>query len=85
MESLLPHACCCLSVGRISAHGDMLCVMQEMDKQPKPLPSPQVLTNGDAEFHQEALRLSPLQPESILKKPLAPPIDMQGEGAAGHT
>ncbi|CAL5221222.1 g3373 [Coccomyxa viridis] len=63
--------------------GSLFRAKGEMDKQPKPLPSPQVLTNGDAEFHQEALRLSPLQPESILKKPLAPPIDMQANGCTG--
>ena len=57
-----------------------MCVAQKMDKEPKPLPTPQALTNGDAEFHQEALQLSPLQPESIMKKPTLSPIDMQGEG-----
>lgn len=43
------------------------------------------LTNGDAEFHEQALALSPLQPalsplkpESPLKHPIITSIDMQG-------
>ena len=56
----------------------MLCEWQEMDRQPKQLPSPQALTNGDALFHQEALRLSPLQPESTTTKSSVMPIDLQG-------
>ena len=43
------------------------------------------LTNGDAEFHEQALALSPLQPalsplkpESPRKHPIITSIDMQG-------
>ena len=62
----------------VRARCDQLCVWQEMDREPEQLPTPQALTNGDAEFHQEALQLSPLQTEGMMKSSMKP-SDLQGK------
>ena len=82
--------CCCIMVPWLvsfchspavflRAHRDQPSVWQEMDREPEQLPTPQALTNGDAEFHQEALQLSPLQAESMMNSSVKP-LNLQGEG-----